>query len=201
MAEAKEKATGAGSEQGNGPVTLVEGARILIQTTVYESTTPDKNGQTRHIKPESTWQHLYPVLKVKVRTEDGARYLTRNLVYPAPAGLLDDPFTKKPAKANMTPQEIAVAISNWVKDIEAMEKAGGTYVVKDVPQADGTVKDVPGKSPMGKLIPSFPEVFNKGFSLEIQGPVNQQLAKDCIEVRGGTKKKAPVRATAFDNFG
>lgn len=158
-------------------VRLVEGARVLVQCTVNEN------------KAEGAILKDAPY-KVQTRADGGERYIQRNLVYPFPAGLIDDPFTGKKGVENMTPQQLAQAIEAWGKQIELLKTAGG----KVVTQLNG--KDVEGLVPTD-VIPTPAEIYVKGFKLEIQGPVNSQMRKDQLVVKGksGTITKGAKNIT------
>jgi|SRR5581483_1440448 hypothetical protein len=157
----------------NNAVVLKEGARILVQITVFE----DKE------KGRTLKEGKYPI---RTRADDGKRYIQRSLVYPFPMGLIEDPFTKKPA-VDMTPDQLAASVAQWSKDIEALRQSGGAVQTTN---ADGKV--VSGVVPVD-VIPSISNIFDKGFKLEVQGPVNAQMVRDQVVTTG---KRAPISKAA-----
>ncbi len=160
---------------------LKEGARIAVVSTVYEEKgkreLKDANGR-----------------KVQTRTEDGQRFVQRVLVYPFPAGLVQDPITGKPA-SELTPQQIGHAVGEWGREIAELKANGGKVVLTN---KEG--KAVSGTVPID-VIPSVADVFAKGFKLEIQGPVNQQMVKDHVTTIGGTPTKAAAKVRDITQIG
>lgn len=156
---------------------LKEGARIGLKVTVYEDTDEGgKKGVKRLLKDANG-------RKVQTRAEDGQRFVQRLLFYPFPMGLSKDPITgKEPVVMNA--QQLGHSIGEWAKEVEVLKANGGlvTFV-----NANG--KTVNGKMDV-TVIPTVEEIFNKGFKLEIQGPVNQQMVKDHVTIVGGSTKAA-----------
>ena len=167
---------------------LREGARILVESTVYEDLDKDGNGKKLH---DANGR------KVQTRAEDGQRFVAVKYAYPFPSGFASDPFTGKPASENQTPQAITHALTEWVKEVEQLQANGGKVAI--VVNGKTTERTVP----VGKLIPTMPEVMIKGFKLEIQGPVNQQMVKDHVTMVGvtakakGSKAKGPIDPNAL----
>lgn len=162
------------------PVRLLEGARVLVQCTVNEDL-------------EKGYKLKDAPYKVQTRIDGGARYIVRNLVYPFPAGLIEDFVTKKPP-VEMTPAQLAQAVADWSKQIADLVAAKGQVVTKN---AEG--QDVSGVVPID-VIPSVPAIFNKGFKLEIQGPVNSQMRKDqmiTVDAKKGTRGSAAKNITSI----
>jgi len=162
---------------------LKEGARIDVSVTVYEDIkTKDASGRVT----EGKTLHDANGRKVQTRAEDGQRFVRRVLMYPFPAGLIDDPLTGKKAAENMTAQQIGHALNEWLKEVEALKANGGRVSVSD--GKDSVTMEVPID-----VIPTPAETLVKGFKLEIQGPVNQQLVKDHVTVIGGQGKAKSTR--------
>ena len=160
---------------------MKEGARIAVWVTVYEEKGKrelhDANGR-----------------KVQTRTEDGQRFVQRVLVYPFPAGMAQDPITKKPA-LSLTPQQIGHAVGEWGREIDEVKANGGKVWLTN---KDG--KRVEGSVPID-VLPTVADVFSKGFKLEIQGPVNQQMVKDHVTAIGGTATKAAAKVRDISAIG
>src|SRR5208283_5346551 len=113
-----------------------------VVSTVWEEL--DKAGNGRKLADCVTTGR-----KVQTRTEDGARFVRRLLLYPFPAGLVEDPITLKPAEEKQTTAQMAHALGEWLKEIEQLQANGGaiTYINSDGKRFDRKVE-------VGKLIPS-----------------------------------------------
>ncbi len=162
---------------------LKEGARIAVVSTVYEEMDKDgKKGQKRLFKvsptdPKKAESDSGKQIVIQTRTEDGSRFVQRTLLYPFPAGLAADPMTGKEA-AKLSPQQLGHAIGEWLKELELLNTNGGVVSV-----VNSKGQTVVGSVPTD-IIPTVSEILCKGFSLGIQGPVNQQMVKDFITTTG-----------------
>lgn len=185
--ETKRAANAAGENKmaEGAALELKEGARIGLSVTVYEDDGKDETGKVT--RPQRLLKDANG-RKVQTRTEDGKRFVQRVLFYPFPAGMVKDPITgKEPAALNAT--QMGHSIGEWVKEVEQLKANGGKVTF-----ANKEGKAVSGTMPVD-VIPSPADVFNKGFKLEIQGPVNQQMVKDHVTiVGGGTKATKATRS-------
>lgn len=170
---------------------LKDGARIVVETTLYEDLDKNGNGRKLHDHTDGNGKVLR---KVQTRAEDGQRFVKRSLVYPFPAGLIKDEFTGKEPVA-MTAAQLGHSIGEWFKDIEALREAGGRVHMTN---ADG--KEINGVVPLD-VIPTPAEVFGKGFKLEIQGPLNAQMKKDHETIVGGGAKATKASTKTLSSIG
>ena len=177
-------------------VELVEGARVKIESVVYEDV---KGG--RLLKSEGPH-----AARIMTRTEDGTRYWKRVYVYPMPAGLIDDPLTGLKAR-ELSPAELATAIGHWLKVVEQVVAAGGhTFVMAPKSDSASDLADKAGYARIPqvlptKIIPTVSQIFKKGYSLSIQGPVNAQMAADSIVVSGKPKAEKSAKTSTIGTLG
>lgn len=184
-------------------VELVEGARIIVKCTVNENL--EKGRRLNDAKAMRNGKSLIRSVTEK-DTGKVERWIERQMPYPFPAGLIQDPLTKKPARTDMTPADIAKAVADWQKQLELLVAAEGRYTMVN---AEGktlsgvTVLTVPGgknsPGPVSVLPSVFGEsgVFGKGFKLAIQGDVNAAMADEFIVIDPKVKP-IKTKATSFD---
>ena len=179
-------------------VELMEGARVRVDVTVYEDTVGNAKGEKRLFVENPVFHGKER--PIQSRVEDGKRYITIPFCYPFPAGLIEDPWTKKPA-VTMSPSELGVAIGHWLKQVDELKAAGGHFVTKQR-RKDGTEFMAAGKDPLD-CIPTPADIFQKGFKLEIQGPVNGDLAKAVIKKVGGAPSAVSTKSASasVEDFG
>lgn len=176
------------ASNGAKAVELKAGARIAIATKVYEDLEKGRKFDEGKLAAAN---------KQIVVNEKGERFIKRAFTFPYPAGLLagknPDNGADIPATPNMTPEQFAASIGEWLKVVEQVKAAGGLITYKLWDAAAGKAKTVTGVIPID-MMPTLANLIEKGVSLGIQGPMNVGLANDFTITTGKAAKASKVKS-------